>query len=83
LIPAPVEGIVPVRVGYGAGRCPVDVRGVGEKTLFFTVRLPLMLALIAAGFLFEFLVTLPFRLRCRQGGRVPADRRPGGDRSGR
>ena len=34
---------------------------VRSKLFFYTVRLPLILVLMMAGFIFEFLIELPFR----------------------
>ncbi len=50
---------------------------IQRKLVFYTVRLPLILGLMMAGFIFEFLIELPFRIliRLHDGPRGSAGRK--------
>lgn len=40
-------------------------RGVGQKIVFYLFKLPFILVAIIIGFLFEFLLELPFMVMCK------------------
>lgn len=51
-------------------------RGVRQKIGFYLIKLPFILVIIVIGFLFEFLLELPFMVMCKL-DRTIDDRQPG------
>ena len=51
-------------------------RGTGKTIVFYLIKLPFILVTIIVGFVFEFLLELPFMVMCKL-DRTVSDQKPG------